>query len=294
VKEGQVAAVKLEGGKARKETVKAIVEAGIPVIGHVGLTPQTSAAFGGFRVHGKSAEDAAAIYEAALALQDAGCSGLVIEFVPEVLGQAITKALSIPTFGIGAGRHTSGQVLVYHDMLGMYPDFTPKFCKKFANVGEEISKGLAEYKQEVEARQFPATANTFSMKPEEWEKTQRLIGERFPQSGIVTAKPEPINGNPEHPNGKAGSEIPEEKMAEQFFDKLALAAQAAAKISNSAQVSKKATAGGEKPTVPPPGRSAQPKKWEITNFDLYYNSYFQNASEDGDLELGVPNGKLKN
>jgi len=177
VKEGEVSAVKLEGGRKMKDKIKAIVDVGIPVMGHIGLTPQTALAHSGFRVQGKTGEDAAGIYLDALALQEAGCFGLVIESVPEVLGDSITKALQIPTFGIGAGRHTSGQVLVYHDLLGLYSDFVPKFCKQYAKLSDEIHKGLTEFRKEVESNQFPAPAHTYSIKDEEWEKATEIINQ---------------------------------------------------------------------------------------------------------------------
>jgi hypothetical protein len=156
-------------------------------------------------------------------------------------------------------------------------------------VGDEISKGLAEYKQEVEARQFPATAHTFSMKPEEWEQAQRLIAEKAAKLDSVNGKLDSANGKLEHPNGK--TENPSSKS--EFFDKLAMAALTAAKGTGQAPPSAKGN--GEKATT---GRSQPNKKWEITNFDLYYNSYFQNNNSDaGELEFDHPNYhnlKLKN
>jgi 3-methyl-2-oxobutanoate hydroxymethyltransferase len=129
LKESGMDAVKIECGKEMKKTIQSIVESGIPVMGHVGLTPQRISALGGFRVQGKTVESAQKVLEDALELQEAGCFSLVIESVPEPLAQYITKKLRIPTIGIGAGKYTSGQVLVYHDMLGMYSNFTPKFVK---------------------------------------------------------------------------------------------------------------------------------------------------------------------
>ncbi|EGG23247.1 3-methyl-2-oxobutanoate hydroxymethyltransferase [Cavenderia fasciculata] len=167
MKEGGVDAVKLEGGKKHAATIAAIVNAGMPVIGHIGLTPQSVSALGGFRLQGKTSEQAMSILEDALALQEAGCSAIVIEMVPEIVATQITKQLSIPTIGIGAGNGTSGQVLVYHDMLGLYSDFLPKFCKQYATLSKTIQDGLKEYKRETEQRQFPTQAHSFTMKQEE-------------------------------------------------------------------------------------------------------------------------------
>jgi len=179
VKEGNAMAVKLEvtgsGSTSTADRVKAIVDAGIPVMGHVGLTPQTSPVVDGYHAQGKTAESAYNIYADAVNLQKAGCFSVVVESVPELLGQAITKSLAIPTFGIGAGKYTSGQVLVYHDLLGLYPDFVPKFCKVYVNLSDVISKGLSEYKREVEERSFPAPEHVFSMKSEEWQKAIEKI-----------------------------------------------------------------------------------------------------------------------
>ncbi|GJN05564.1 hypothetical protein PR202_ga23205 [Eleusine coracana subsp. coracana] len=166
IKEGGVHAVKLEGGApSRVSAAKAIVDAGIAVMGHVGLTPQAISALGGFRAQGKTIDSALKVVEAALALQDAGCFAVVLECVPAPVAAAATAALHIPTIGIGAGPLCSGQVLVYHDLLGMFqsPDHskvTPKFCKQFTNVGAIISEALTEYKHEVEARAFPGPRYT--------------------------------------------------------------------------------------------------------------------------------------
>ncbi|CAO2161646.1 unnamed protein product [Urochloa humidicola] len=165
VKEGGVNAVKMEGGApSRVSAAKAIVEAGIAVMGHVGLTPQAISALGGFRAQGKTVDSALKVVEAALALQDAGCFAVVLECVPAPVAAAATTALQIPTIGIGAGPLCSGQVLVYHDLLGMFESpahskVTPKFCKQFGNVGAVISKALTEYREEVEAR-TPSTRRT--------------------------------------------------------------------------------------------------------------------------------------
>ncbi|KAI3818545.1 hypothetical protein L1987_12355 [Smallanthus sonchifolius] len=160
LKEGGMDAIKLEGGApSRISAAKHIVEAGIAVMGHVGLTPQAISVLGGFRPQGKTIHSAVKVVETALALQEVGCFSVVLECVPA----AATSVLQIPTIGIGAGPFCSGQVLVYHDLLGMmqhphHAKVTPKFCKQFAQVGEGINKALSEYKQEVENRSFPGAA----------------------------------------------------------------------------------------------------------------------------------------
>jgi len=170
MKEGNVEAVKMEGGIRIKDAVKAVVLAGIPVIGHIGLTPQTASALGGFRVQGKTAESARNLLNDAIELEKCGVSALVIESVPEPVASYITKHLRIPTIGIGAGAGTSGQVLVYHDMLGLYSEFVPKFCKTYRNLSVEIQNALKQYRKEVESRVFPSQEFTYPMKKEEFEK----------------------------------------------------------------------------------------------------------------------------
>ncbi|MEA3285649.1 MAG: 3-methyl-2-oxobutanoate hydroxymethyltransferase [Synergistota bacterium] len=159
MKEGGCDVIKLEGG--RPDIVGAIVEAGIPVQGHIGLTPQTSSLLGGFKVQGKSLEAAQKIVNDAKALEAAGAFSIVVECVPEELGRAITQAVSIPTIGIGAGAHTDGQVLVYHDMLGMFDKFVPKFVKRYANIGDQIVEGLEKYRDEIKSGAFPAKEHAF-------------------------------------------------------------------------------------------------------------------------------------
>lgn len=163
VKEGHAQAVKLEGGKEVCPQIEAIVKASIPVCAHIGLTPQSIHAFGGFKVQGKGEEAARKLIEAAQAVEEAGAFAVVLECIPEALAKLVTQKVSIPTIGIGAGAGCDGQVLVYQDMLGMYADFAPKFVKVFANVGEEMRKGLAAYKKEVEEGIFPAAEHTFRM-----------------------------------------------------------------------------------------------------------------------------------
>lgn len=170
MKEGGTEAVKLEGGRAMADTVRAIVRAGIPVQGHIGLTPQSVNVFGGWRVQGCTARAALSLVDDALALEDAGCFSIVIESVPDQLAAHITERLSIPTIGIGAGAATSGQVLVIHDMLGLYDEVHPRFVKRYAELGPVIRKAVGEYMQEVAARKFPAPQHAYTMPAEEWRK----------------------------------------------------------------------------------------------------------------------------
>ncbi len=163
IKEGRAQAVKLEGGKEVCPQIEAIVKASVPVCGHIGLTPQSIHAFGGFKVQGKGEEAAKKLLEEAQAVEEAGAFAVVLECVPEALAELISKKISIPTIGIGAGAGCDGQVLVYQDMLGMYADFAPKFVKVFANVGGEMKKGFAAYKKEVQDGTFPAKEHTFKM-----------------------------------------------------------------------------------------------------------------------------------
>ena len=163
VKEGHAQAVKLEGGQDMCPQIEAIVKASIPVCAHIGLTPQSIHAFGGFKVQGKGEEAAKKLLEEAKAVEAAGAFAVVMECVPEALAKLITEKISIPTIGIGAGAGCDGQVLVYQDMLGMYPDFVPKFVKVFAGVGDEMRKGFSAYKKAVQEGSFPAEEHTFRM-----------------------------------------------------------------------------------------------------------------------------------
>ena len=163
IKEGHAQAVKLEGGKEVCPQIEAIVKASVPVCAHIGLTPQSIHAFGGFKVQGKGEEAAKKLLEEAKAIEEAGAFAVVLEWGPEALAKLITDKISIPTIGIGAGAGCDGQVLVYQDMLGMYADFAPKFVKVFANVGEEMKKGFAAYRKEVTEGTFPAKEHTFRM-----------------------------------------------------------------------------------------------------------------------------------
>jgi 3-methyl-2-oxobutanoate hydroxymethyltransferase len=174
LKEGHADAVKLEGGVSMAETVAAIIRAGIPVQGHIGLTPQTATSLGGFKVQGKSAQAAKQLIEDAQALEDAGCFSIVLEAIPAPLADHITRAITIPTIGIGAGPGCDGQVLVIHDLVGLYDRFTPKFVKQYAKINEPIAAALAQYKAEVESRTFPTEAHSFTMKSEEMDKLLQL------------------------------------------------------------------------------------------------------------------------
>ncbi len=159
--------VKLEGGVQYFDTVRALVRAGIPVMGHIGLTPQTAAALGGWKVQGRDAEAARQMIDDAKALEQAGAFSIVLEMVPSLLAGYISRELSIPTIGIGAGPETDGQVLVWHDMFGLYDRLQPRFVKRFAEAGAAISDGLAQYCAEVEAGTFPGPEHSFKMKHEE-------------------------------------------------------------------------------------------------------------------------------
>lgn len=162
-------AVKLEGGRERADAIRAIVGAGIPVMGHLGLTPQSVHQFGGFRSQGRTATAARRLLEDALLLQEAGCFSLVLESIPARLAALISQRLEIPTIGIGAGGGCDGQVLVTHDLLGLFDRFTPRFVKKYTALHAEIAHALAAFRSEVEARTFPAPEHTVEMPDAEWE-----------------------------------------------------------------------------------------------------------------------------
>lgn len=170
MKEGRANAVKLEGGKEVCPQIRAIVNAGIPVCAHIGLTPQSINAFGGNRVQGKTESAAKKLLEDALCIQEAGAFAVVIEAVPEKLASLITEKLSIVTIGIGAGNGCDGQVLVHQDMLGMFSDFTPKFVKRYANLGELMTAAFRQYDEEVKNASFPSTEHTYKIDDEIIEK----------------------------------------------------------------------------------------------------------------------------
>jgi 3-methyl-2-oxobutanoate hydroxymethyltransferase len=178
VKEGGADAVKLERGGTSISRARAIVDAGIAVMGHVGLTPQTATVLGGFKAQGRSADKAKQLVDDALALQDAGCFAVVLEAVPAPVAKAATAALAVPTIGIGAGADTDGQVLVWHDMLGYYDGHAPRFVKRYADIGDAIVEALGRYAEEVRSGSFPEEQHTYAM-PE--EERQAFTGETSPR-----------------------------------------------------------------------------------------------------------------
>lgn len=170
MKEGRANAVKLEGGVSVCPQIKAITDAGIPVMAHLGLTPQSINAFGGFKVQGKNEAAARKLIDDARAVEEAGAFALVLECVPSKLAKIISEQLTIPTIGIGAGAGCDGQILVYQDMLGMFSDYTPKFVKRFAEVGSVMKEAFANYIKEVQAETYPAEEHTFKIDDEVLEK----------------------------------------------------------------------------------------------------------------------------
>ena len=163
MKEGRAGAVKLEGGAVVCDQIRAIVQASIPVVAHLGMTPQSVNTMGGFKVQGKSEEAAKKLLEDAKAVEEAGAFAVVLECVPAKLAELISKSISIPTIGIGAGAGCDGQILVYQDMLGLFSDFTPKFVKKYANVGEMMTQAFRDYIADVQEGSFPAPEHTFAI-----------------------------------------------------------------------------------------------------------------------------------
>lgn len=168
LKEGGMHAVKLEGGRAVADTIRKIVAAGIPVLGHVGLTPQSRHAMGGYLVQGRTAASARGLLDDALALEGAGCFAVVVESVPAQVAAHLTQRLSVPTIGIGAGAQVGGQVLVLHDMLGLYDRLSPRFVKRYAALGAEMTEAARAYRREVEAGIFPGPEHAYTMTEQEW------------------------------------------------------------------------------------------------------------------------------
>jgi 3-methyl-2-oxobutanoate hydroxymethyltransferase len=168
-------AVKLEGGSTMAETVRAISDSGITVIGHIGLTPQSSAKLGGYRVQGRTAADAQRLLEDAEALQEAGAAMIVLEMVPDRVAEAISLRLRVPTIGIGAGGGCDGQVLVLHDLLGLFDRFTPRFAKRYAELFADMEHALVTYREDVAARRFPAAEHVFSLEEAAWSEWQQLL-----------------------------------------------------------------------------------------------------------------------
>jgi 3-methyl-2-oxobutanoate hydroxymethyltransferase len=169
LQQGGMESVKLEGGRERLDTIRAIHGAGIPVMGHLGLMPQSVNLLGGFRPQGRTAITAERLFEDAILLEEAGCFSLVLESVPARLAEMVSKRLAIPTVGIGAGAGCDGQVLVTHDLLGLFDRFTPKFVRKYANLHTEMQNAITSYIADVQGHTFPAKEHTVEMPDEEWE-----------------------------------------------------------------------------------------------------------------------------
>jgi 3-methyl-2-oxobutanoate hydroxymethyltransferase len=178
VKEGGADAVKLERGGTSVHRAKAIVDAGIAVMAHVGLTPQTATVLGGFKAQGRTAEHARRLVDEALALQEAGCFSIVLEAIPAAVARAATRALAVPTIGIGAGPDTDGQVLVWHDMLGYYEGNAPRFVKRYADLGDVIVDALERYADDVRSGAFPEEQHTYKMPADELEAFARSSSQR--------------------------------------------------------------------------------------------------------------------
>jgi 3-methyl-2-oxobutanoate hydroxymethyltransferase len=171
-------AIKLEGGREVLERIQAITRAGIPVMGHLGLTPQSAASLGGFRLQGKSAAQAKKIIDDAGALEEAGCVAILLELVPDEVCGIITERAGVPIISLGCGPHAHGQLLIFHDMFGLYPKFTPKMAKKYGDAGRVIADGLKRYAQEVRDKVFPEPERYFGMKEEAYRELLDLLGEK--------------------------------------------------------------------------------------------------------------------
>ncbi|KAI8935530.1 hypothetical protein NX059_008100 [Plenodomus lindquistii] len=186
IKTGRVKSIKLEGGKEMAPTISKITGAGIPVLAHIGLTPQRQNALGGFRVQGKSTASAVKLLDDALAVQEAGAFAVVLEAVPAEVAALVTQKLRIPTIGIGAGNGCSGQVLVQVDMLGNFPPgrFLPKFVKQFGNVWEESFGAIERYKDEVKRREYPGKEHTYPMSKEAFEEFEKVVEEKEKREGL--------------------------------------------------------------------------------------------------------------
>ena len=169
-------AVKLEGGIEMAETIKAIVDTGIPVMGHIGLQPQTTMLSQGYRVQGKTKETALKLIESAKALEEAGVFSIALEMISHEVAKIISESISVPTIGIGSGKNCDGQVLVIHDMLGMYDKLKPKFVKRYLSLSKEITKAVESYRKDVESGRFPGKENWFSMDKSELDKLREEVG----------------------------------------------------------------------------------------------------------------------
>ena len=171
-------AVKLEGGREVLDTVKALTKATIPVVGHLGLTPQSIAMFGGFKAQGRSVENAVRIIEDAKALEEAGAVLILVEAIPPEVGKIVRDRAEVPIIGIGGGPHLDGQCLIVHDMLGMFEAFTPKFVKKYSNIGEQITDAVKAFMKDVAEGEFPAPENCYKMPAEEAEKLAKMFKDK--------------------------------------------------------------------------------------------------------------------
>ncbi len=194
LQEGGAQAVKLEGGASVAETVNRLVEAGIPVMGHIGLTPQSLHQFGGWKVQGKTPQAAVRLMNDALALEQAGAFSVVLELVPTALAQLISRRLRIPTIGIGAGAGCDGQVQVYHDLLGLFDRFVPKHARRYAEVGDTIRDAVAAYARDVRERRFPTDEHSFCM--DEKALTELLTSDDVPEPLRAGAEPPTGEGTP--------------------------------------------------------------------------------------------------
>jgi 3-methyl-2-oxobutanoate hydroxymethyltransferase len=188
VKEAGCDAVKLERGGSSVERAAAIVGAGIPVMGHVGLTPQTATSLGGYRSQGRTAERAVQVAGDAVALQDAGCFAIVFEAIPSALTEQLMPRMEIPVIGIGAGPATDGQVLVFHDLLGLYDGHAPRFVKRYANIREQMISAVGEYAEDVRERRYPEPEHGYTMAPDEIERLRVML----------EPTGEPFTGGPSH------------------------------------------------------------------------------------------------
>jgi len=188
LKEGNAQAVKLEGGLEVAGTVAALLEAGIPVMGHIGLTPQAVHRMGGYKVQGRTAEAAARLLKDAVALERAGAFSLVLEGLPWQVAGAVTEAVGIPTIGIGAGPRCDGQVLVTNDLLGLFDEFTPKFVKRYANLRETLLQAFGQFREEVRAGAFPGPEHSFSLEAGETERLRRLTARTRPRKVAALRK----------------------------------------------------------------------------------------------------------
>jgi 3-methyl-2-oxobutanoate hydroxymethyltransferase len=178
MQEADCDAVKPQGGKSQAQILKALVDAGIPTASHIGLTPHTIAMFGGFKIQGRTADAAMAILEDALAIQDAGCFMLEFEAVPAKIAELISRQIEIPTIGIGAGPGTDGQILLCHDLLGVFTDFKPKFTKRYATLTDDAVRGITQYVAEVKVGTFPDDDHSYSVSEKEYEKFAAMVEKR--------------------------------------------------------------------------------------------------------------------